>query len=158
MRIITCPEKSEHFTPNGVWSGRFVHNRWLLFLCSKIWYVATYRNKWAFYAPVEQLRRCVFSPEMSTQQTGARKAGRRTETGADHTGTRRKIRRTCREKRVRWPEKRIRSKDVSAVRYAACFTRSKTRKSYRRKILWMFRISKMPLHRKIKDGRRIENY
>ena len=41
------------------------------FMLKKIGYVATYRNKWAFYAPVEQLRRCIFSPEMSTQQTEA---------------------------------------------------------------------------------------
>ena len=52
-----------------LWGCRLVNNRRLLFYAWKSGDVATYGNKWALYATVEQLLRTNLSTEMSTQQT-----------------------------------------------------------------------------------------
>ena len=49
-----------------LWGRRLVNNRRLLFYARKSGYVATYGNKWALYATVEQLLRTNLSAETMT--------------------------------------------------------------------------------------------
>lgn len=57
MSLITYKEKVNILRSDVLWGRRLVNNRRLLFYARKSGYVATYGNKWALYATVEQLLR-----------------------------------------------------------------------------------------------------
>lgn len=57
MSLITYKKKVNILRSDVLWGRRLVNNRRLLFYARKSGYVATYGNKWALYATVEQLLR-----------------------------------------------------------------------------------------------------